>query len=489
MKNLKLIVALFTVLFLHQLKSYAGDWKIVITNNSKTTIYINSLGGYTGIFQHPGKPIGESMAVPVGAQFVFNGSVTPFHGIDIEFHIWADGLSSQDCGYIYFHSPVSGRDITKSQAREPFSLRVNKNWEQSRVLEYNFTGTNTLTPLKEGAQVYENCGYDFSKNWYIKPGLYANFKNIPNDAISAVGVTPGYSIELFENENFKGRSLTLTESSDCLNSFNDITSSMIVKKIGEFLPGEIDPDAIHAMQAFTTLLKEDKYVAQNIGKLKGMAFASSNSNPNFGNGYCCGATLNDAFCYSSTKQGRDHRTAIWGPILEKWGTYNREHGDMGWPVSSVAPIKDNGQFAFFQNGSIYYKATTGAHVVKGSVKSTFEAAKSENGELGYPKTDEIEIFANRIGNTGKKIGVYQVFEGGIIYYKWDGGRPAIIIKGKILDQYLAAGGPRSTFGWPLGAERKEDDKYKQDFERGSLERARFEKMKPDGIKPSIKPTD
>ncbi|WP_143305385.1 family 16 glycosylhydrolase [Chitinophaga vietnamensis] len=83
--------------------------------------------------------------------------------------------------------------------------------------------------------VYKDCNYGgWAKR--LAPGNYTLSQltgmGITNDDISAVTVPPGYSITLYENDNFQGQSLTLTADADCLDaSMNDKTSSIKVSKL------------------------------------------------------------------------------------------------------------------------------------------------------------------------------------------------------------------------------------------------------------------
>lgn len=177
---------------------------------------------------------------------------------------------------------------------------------------------------------------------------------------------------------------------------------------------QTSPEVIHAGQAFTSLMQENKYVLDNAGKFNRDGISpSTNNNPNFGNGYYASGTKNGAFYYNSRKQNADNRTAIWGKIIEKYSTHNREHGDMGWPATSQAPTtKNNGEFAHFQNGSIYWSEATGSHTIFNPIKDKWNSVGGYEGKLGFPTTDGTST-------NGKD---YQEFEGGLImgsevYYK------------------------------------------------------------------------
>lgn len=83
----------------------------------------------------------------------------------------------------------------------------------------------------QAATLYKHCdygGYAIS----LPVGTYTlsqlTAAGISNDDVSSVKVLPGYSVLLYENDNFAGRSLTLTSDNACLSNsaFNDLTTSV-----------------------------------------------------------------------------------------------------------------------------------------------------------------------------------------------------------------------------------------------------------------------
>lgn len=85
------------------------------------------------------------------------------------------------------------------------------------------------------AAVYQHCTYG---GWFkrLGPGNYTLSQltalGIANDNISSISVPPGYSVTLYEHDNFLGNSRTVTGDTDCLDStMNDKTSSIKVVKL------------------------------------------------------------------------------------------------------------------------------------------------------------------------------------------------------------------------------------------------------------------
>ncbi|MCW5805165.1 MAG: hypothetical protein KIT31_22530 [Deltaproteobacteria bacterium] len=56
--------------------------------------------------------------------------------------------------------------------------------------------------------------------------------SVGNDQISSVRVPPGWRVVLYEHAHFQGRTLTLDADARSLPGFNDLTSSIVVSRIG-----------------------------------------------------------------------------------------------------------------------------------------------------------------------------------------------------------------------------------------------------------------
>lgn len=105
--------------------------------------------------------------------------------------------------------------------------------------------------------------------------------------------------------------------------------------------------------------------------------------------------------------------AVRGKIFEHWGTSGWERGHLGYPTTDEnCGLRQGGCFTHFQGGSIYWSPGTGAHTVKGRIKSRWAAGGWERGRLGYPVTNER---CDRVGCTQK-------FQGGRMVFRWDTGK-------------------------------------------------------------------
>jgi hypothetical protein len=102
---------------------------------------------------------------------------------------------------------------------------------------------------------------------------------------------------------------------------------------------------------------------------------------------------------------------IGNDVMKKWAEQKYETGWLGFPVSDNAITPNRtGNYAHFDNGSIYYSPATQAHFVGGAFREYWKTQGWENSAtLGFPKTDEVEIFVN--GYTR-----YQQFEKGTLFF-------------------------------------------------------------------------
>ena len=105
-----------------------------------------------------------------------------------------------------------------------------------------------------------------------------------------------------------------------------------------------------------------------------------------------------------------------GAIRAAWGAQGFESGPLGYPVSDVRTAPNGAQSQGYENGAIYWTATTGARISAGAIRAAWGAQGWENGPLGYPVTDE---YPSADGD------VAQDYQGGRI--EWSSGKGARII--------------------------------------------------------------
>ena len=78
--------------------------------------------------------------------------------------------------------------------------------------------------------IYNACSFGGGSK-VLPPGTYTRFKTgLNNDDLSSIVIPLGMSVTLYSDDDFNGRSITLTSSSDCLDrqNFNKEMTSMIV---------------------------------------------------------------------------------------------------------------------------------------------------------------------------------------------------------------------------------------------------------------------
>jgi SpoIID/LytB domain protein len=126
-----------------------------------------------------------------------------------------------------------------------------------------------------------------------------------------------------------------------------------------------------------------------------------------------------------------------GSILKKYDELRKARADFGMPTTDELAAT-GGRASYFERGRIYWSSATGAHEVHGAILQEYAAAGASP-VLGLPTADEAAAGGGRMS----------VFQKGRIYF--DPATGAHIVRGAILDKYLAAGG-HGTFGLPKGDE-------------------------------------
>jgi uncharacterized protein with LGFP repeats len=114
--------------------------------------------------------------------------------------------------------------------------------------------------------------------------------------------------------------------------------------------------------------------------------------------------------------------------------------EVGFPVADQGPVT-GGTAAAFQAGSIYASAGTGAHLVRGEVRSAWWGRGGITGPLGFPTSDTASVTG--LGGTKGQVGT---FSGGALY--WSAATGARLLSGDVLAAYVAAGGP-AKIGFPV----------------------------------------
>lgn len=109
--------------------------------------------------------------------------------------------------------------------------------------------------------------------------------------------------------------------------------------------------------------------------------------------------------------------AVYGAIGARWNEIGGTASSYGWPVTDeLSTPRGPGRFNHFEGGSIYWSPDTGAHLIYGAIRDLWASMAWEQGPLGLPVTDELDVpgvpGARRNG-----------FEGGeITWTPWAGAR-------------------------------------------------------------------
>ncbi|MFD1821076.1 family 16 glycosylhydrolase [Brevibacterium otitidis] len=148
-----------------------------------------------------------------------------------------------------------------------------------------------------------------------------------------------------------------------------------------------------------------------------------------------------------------------GAIQKYWASQKWENGWLGYPIGGEIRNKDGSVRQNFQGGTVYWSAKTGAHGVKGTIRSTYHNLKGADGWLGLPRSDE-----RRLRRDG---GAYQVFEHGQIHWsRKSGAHPT---KGAIQKYWASQKWENGWLGYPTSGEiRNKDGSVYQNFQHGRV---------------------
>lgn len=155
-------------------------------------------------------------------------------------------------------------------------------------------------------------------------------------------------------------------------------------------------------------------------------------------------------------------TGAWdvrGAVRDRYLAAGGPGGTLAYPTAAAEPAGvPDAEVQAFTGGRIYVSPATGAHALQGAVLTTYLDAGGPTSPLQLPTEDEKAV-------TG---GTSTVFQGGHIYRSASAG--ARIVRGPILDTYLALGASAGVLGMPTideGAAGVTGSRY-QAFARGRI---------------------
>ncbi len=126
-----------------------------------------------------------------------------------------------------------------------------------------------------------------------------------------------------------------------------------------------------------------------------------------------------------------------GAILQRWIATGASGGGLGLPVSGDTPVS-GGFVVHFQRGSVWWSPSTGAHDVRGAINERYRATGGPS-YMGFPVR----------GDSPDRVpGVwYSNFQHGDIV--WSAGTGAQVVRGAILQNWLAVGASGGVLGLPV----------------------------------------
>jgi hypothetical protein len=125
-------------------------------------------------------------------------------------------------------------------------------------------------------------------------------------------------------------------------------------------------------------------------------------------------------------------------ISQKYLELGGKSGILGAAIAQPQVAAKNGKFQEYEHGRMYWHPHIGAYSVRGPIKDKWDSYHAEKGFLGYPVSDEIKA--------PDCIGVYQVFQGGVILWTMKTG--AHELHGEVLQKYKDLGAYDSVLGYP-----------------------------------------
>lgn len=199
-----------------------------------------SEGGWTGPDYRVAYAIGDSPFGPfnrIGLILQQNASIATGAG-----HHSVINVPGTDDWYIVYHRRPLGETDGNSRVTCVDKMIFNENGYIQPVV-MTFDGVSRRF-LEGTVTVFANCSYNgdsllLNNGKYTQANLVA--MGFTPTTISSLRVKAGYEIQLYDNDNFTGNMLILSENADCLvnSDFDDKTKSLIVRKKGEFnLAGE-----------------------------------------------------------------------------------------------------------------------------------------------------------------------------------------------------------------------------------------------------------
>jgi hypothetical protein len=150
------------------------------------------------------------------------------------------------------------------------------------------------------------------------------------------------------------------------------------------------------------------------------------------------------------------------PIDIRYQDLGQTGSILGAPTTPERDGPAGGRYRRYGNGSIHWRASTGALAIHGRIDQVHRELRGADGPLGYPITE--------VRGVGDGRGLVVRFAGGTIYQASSTAAAQAVV-GAIDEHHRAAGGPQGRFGYPVGREERAGG-ILQRFEHGALAQVR-----------------
>jgi uncharacterized protein with LGFP repeats len=163
--------------------------------------------------------------------------------------------------------------------------------------------------------------------------------------------------------------------------------------------------------------------------------------------------LQGGVIYWSSRTGAH---VVRGSILDRWRQLGAQAGLLGYPTGDDVAVP-GGFKTDFAGGSIYWSSSTGARMVRGAILQRY-VAHGGSRVLGFPVADD--------GATADRTGALVRLQGGVIY--WSSRTGAHVVRGAILDRWRQLGAQAGVLGYPTGDDSAVPGGFTTEFAGGSI---------------------
>ncbi|MGL4306721.1 MAG: LGFP repeat-containing protein [Mycobacteriaceae bacterium] len=168
-------------------------------------------------------------------------------------------------------------------------------------------------------------------------------------------------------------------------------------------------------------------------------------------------STNDASIYWHPAVSGGHANTVGGLIRGKWAGVQWENGVLGYPTTREIRVT-GGAYNDFKGGSIYWSPSTGAQITWGEIRTRWRSAGAER-TLGFPKAGEQSL--TRYG------GKFQTFERASVY--WSPLSGAHVVGGAIGTIWGQANWENGNYGYPTTEEFDIPGGKRQIFQGGPID--------------------